>query len=173
MAAWNEFLDADEWAALYSGVPAPLIRPWALVFWSPARASSSPEWYWLPQAQTCHDFSHKDTAYSADDYYPMVNVGNVQDGTEGGTTATWSPFTRVKEGVVPSEWRDTGVVNGVTYKYKLKARDTSDNESGFSSESATVTPTGGIQGDPLPPPIMHGAMNARLVRAQHAQRHFG
>lgn len=172
-AAWDEWLEEWEWKALYAGVPAFLVRPWALVFWSPMRKATANEWYYLPKAGTVADFTHLYVDYSTNEYYPWMDVSRVHDGPAGGVTETWGPFTRVKQGVTESFWRDDTVVNGETYKYKLKARDTSDNESDFSSESTSVTPTGGISGDPLPPRLITGAENARRVRAQRAQRMFG
>ena len=59
------------------------------------------------------------------------------------------PYTKVNGSLVTtSDYSDTGLINGTTYYYVVKAVDTSDNESAASAE-ASATPS--ATGDTTPP----------------------
>ncbi len=67
--------------------------------------------------------------------------------------ATYSggPYLRINDALLaPSSFDDSGLTNGVTYHYVVKAVDASDNESAGSGE-ANATP------QPAAPPTMHVA----------------
>lgn len=147
---WDEWLDEDDWKALAQGVPAYMVRPWALIFFAPMKQpSSGTEWYWLPKAGTTADLSHTSTTYSTEEP-PLADPWTVQaQEQEFASTSSpvYSSWAKVKE-VSSSYYLDTGLANGTEYQYYLVAVDTSNNPS-TASTTQSVTPAAGVQGPPL------------------------
>ena len=66
------------------------------------------------------------------------------------STTSGGPYTKVNSAVVTtSAYTDTGLTNGTTYYYVVRAVDTANNESANSNQ-ASATPTGGGGGGTVP-----------------------
>src|SRR5919106_172448 len=62
------------------------------------------------------------------------------------STTSGGPYAKVNGSLVPtSSYSDSGLVNGTTYNYVVRAVDTSSNESA-SSNQASATPTASVTG---------------------------
>lgn len=174
-AAWNVKLEDYEMAALGRGVSALLIRPSALILFSELAAVQDPDFFWLPGSDTFVDFTHLNTPTAAEagltisiPYYEEMEE-DLATGTAGGPP-TYGPF-QYRATCVPSSFRDDQVANAVTYKYKVRARDTSDNVGAFSSV-VEGTPSIAVGGPAIVPTDYSRSHRARAQRAHRDPRRF-
>jgi hypothetical protein len=166
VCAWNVALAAEEWEALADGAPGYAVRPTALIFHSLLEGFENPDHYWLPGDDTRAAFTHDAVAVQDDESLRADIWDQDAEGDVPGPTGTvWGAWSKVGQEVVPSQYRDSSVVNGTTYKYRVVARDTSLNESDPGTESDPVTPQTGIQGVRLPPATVMGRERAKMIRS--------
>jgi len=168
-AVWRVMLEQHEWEALAAGVSPILVRPDDLIFVSYMSGLMAAEWYWLPQADSRAAFTHLNAPVAVLDIeHWQEDWEDTQDDAPSPSAATYGPYTKIAT-VLASKYRDTMVVNAKTYRYKVRARDTSNNESGDSAV-VEATPNLGIPGTPALPSNRNRVKSARASRRARGRR---